>query len=730
MVKQYDFSVEKRVTQTYLRYRHAHKAIRELRCMEEMYPDIFLDIRPGDLFAGRIQMSLIGFSPEPGGLGYYCDAPAIREILAEPDCPDALRMEMEDMLSFWASESTSAKVRAAYPDWVAEALPSDNWTGEPLAAAPLYRMAGTYPDYQMLLERGIPGLMGLVQQKKKTAEPEAVVLYNAMGGALELLCRCCAHYRNQAKEKGFPEIAETLEGILDHAPKTLREAIQLMWLYILISGTYNYGRMDDLLGDFLAKDLETGELTEETAQELFNGFWYLIDQRRTTWNGRVILGGKGRRNEANADLVALMGMEASRVVKEAEPQLTLRIYEGMNPKLMDKALEAISEGTTYPMLYNDDVNIPSVANAFRVSLEEAEDYVPFGCGEYVLNHKSVGSPNGIINLLKVLEITLRNGKDGFSGKNAGLKTGDFSSFDTFERLWDAYCAQTEYFINALAVQEEIEYRVTGEEAPFLFLSLLYDDCLERGKGIFSGGVHYLGGTVETYGNINTADSFTSIKELIYDRKVLSPQRLLEILDADFEGYPEERKLLQDAPKYGNDDPVADAMAVKVHEHICHLVRSRKERANLHSYLLVIINNSANTTLGQKTAASADGRGRGMYMANANNPFPGNDKKGLTAMLNSLVKLRPDNHAGAVQNMKFSPELFQKGGVIVKSLLKTYFQQGGTQAMISVVNRKDLEQAMLHPERYPNLFVRVGGFSARFVELERDVQLEILNRTLY
>lgn len=730
MAKQYDFSVEKRVTQAYCRYRDAHKAIRELRCMEEMYPDIFLDIRPGDLFAGRIQMSLIGFSPEPGGLGYYCDAPAIREILAEPDCPDALRLEMEDLLSFWETENTSAKVRASYPDWVAEALPSDNWTGEPLAAAPLYRMAGTYPDYEKLLKLGIPGLMALIQQKKQTAEPETTVFYEAMGGALELLCRCCAHYRNQAKEKGFPEIAETLEGILEHAPRTLREAIQLMWLYILISGTYNYGRVDDLLGDFLAHELETGTLTEETAQELFNGFWYLIDQRRTTWNGRVILGGKGRRNEANADLVALMGMEASRVVKEAEPQLTLRIYEGMNPKLMDKALEAISEGTTYPMLYNDDVNIPAVANAFDISLKEAEDYVPFGCGEYVINHKSVGSPNGIINLLKVLEITLRNGKDGFDGKPAGLKTGEFASFETFEQLWDAYCAQTEYFINALAVQEEIEYRVTGEEAPFLFLSLLYDDCLERGKGIFSGGVHYLGGTVETYGNINTADSLTAIKELIYDRKVLSPQRLLEILDADFAGYPEERKLLQDAPKYGNDDPVADAMAMKVHDHICHLVRSQKERVNLHSYLLVIINNSANTTLGQNTAASADGRGRGMYMANANNPFPGNDKKGLTAMLNSLVKLRPDNHAGAVQNMKFSPELFQKGGVIVKSLLKTYFQQGGTQAMISVVNRKDLEQAMLHPERYPNLFVRVGGFSARFVDLERAVQLEILNRTLY
>ena len=100
------------------------------------------------------------------------------------------------------------------------------------------------------------------------------------------------------------------------------------------------------------------------------------------------------------------------------------------------------------------------------------------------------------------------------------------------------------------------------------------------------------------------------------------------------------------------------------------------------------------------------------------------------MLNSLVKLRPDFHAGAVQNMKFSPELFRDGGAVVKSVLKTYFDNGGTQAMISVVNRNDLEQAMIHPEKYSNLFVRVGGFSARFVELEKAVQREIVSRTLY
>lgn len=743
MEKLYDFSVEKKFTAAYLQYRGAHIAIREAKCLEQMYPDIFGDMKAGDKFAGRIKMSLIGFSPEPGGLGYYCDARAIRRILAENEYPDAFRAEMEEILTFWEKERTQVKVREAYPPEIAEALPSDDWSGSPLAAAPLYRMAGSYLDYGKLLEHGITGLKEMIWERKKAAgeRGEETELFGAMEMALTLLSRCCMHYHKQAvlmvetekepaQKAELEELAGSLKNIAVNKPETLREAMQLMWIYALISGTINYGRMDVLFGDYLARDLEEKRLTPEQAQELFNGLWQLIADRRTTWNGRVILGGRGRKNEKNADEAALLAIEASRVVREAEPQLTLRIYEGMDSRLMEKALETIGEGRTYPMLYNDDVNIPAVSNAFRISPEEAEDYVPFGCGEYVINHKSFGSPNGVINLLKVLEITLHNGRDGMTGKEAGIQTGSFADFQSFEELWEAYTKQVQYFVDALAMQEELEYRVMGETAPCLYLSMLYDDCVERGKGIFAGGIKYLGGTVETYGNINTADSLTAIKETVYDKRLLTPAGLLAALDADFEGFDKEKRLLESVPKYGNDDVKADDMAVKVHEHICSTVRNEIDRVKLHSYLVVIINNSANTTMGQWTAASADGRKKGMHMANANNPWGGNDKKGLTAMLNSLVKLRPGLHAGAVQNMKFSQELFQNDGIVVKSVLKTYFENGGTQAMISVVSKNDLEQAMIHPEKYANLFVRVGGFSARFVELEKAVQREIVSRTLY
>ncbi|HEY5585981.1 MAG TPA: pyruvate formate lyase family protein [Ruminiclostridium sp.] len=739
----YNFSVEINFTDTYKKYKNEHIAILESMCLQQMYPDILCKIQEEDGFAGRLQMSYIGFSPEIGGLGYYCDINKIENELSKSEYDNEFKGKIKSLMEFWKTENTLYKVRVAYSEHVAKALPDDDWMTGYRAAFPLYRMGGSYLDYEKLLQNGIPGLKRVLTQRKTLATEQRadIELFEAMERALELLSKCCIYYSDMAMElysveqgpvrkQELLEMSASLKKIAFEKPETLREAIQLSWLYSIVSGSMNYGRMDVYLGDFLANDVETGVLSIAEAQELINSYWRLIVARKSTWNGRVVLGGKGRRNEKNADQFALFAMEATRVVEEIEPQLTLRFYQGMNAKLMEKALAVIGEGRTYPMLYNDDVNVAAVSKAFKIGGEEAKQYVPFGCGEYVIDHKSFGTPNGVINILKALEITLRNGRDAITGELIGLETGDFKDFITFEQLFDAYKKQVEYLVDSLAEQEEIEYSVVGKTAPFLYLSMLYDNCIVRGKGIFSGGVKYLGGTLESYGNTNTADSLAAIKDIIYVKRLLTPEQLINALDTDFEGFVKERKALQGAPKYGNDNSAADEMAVRVHEHVCNTARNQINKVKLHSYLIVVINNSANTILGKQTSASADGRLKGNPMANANAPSGGNDKKGLTAFLNSLVKLTPEIHAGMVQNMKFSPELFKNSGIVVKSVLQTYFEKGGTQAMITVVNKDDLENAMIEPEKYQHIFVRVGGFSARFVELVRDIQLEILSRTQY
>jgi pyruvate-formate lyase len=262
------------------------------------------------------------------------------------------------------------------------------------------------------------------------------------------------------------------------------------------------------------------------------------------------------------------------------------------------------------------------------------------------------------------------------------------------------------------------------------LSLLYDDCIKNNKPIFEGGIRYLGGTLETYGNTNAADSLMTIKQLVFDEKRIPQAALPDILKANFEGFAIERAIMKKVAKYGNDNTEADAMLLRVHNHICNFTREQAIKVGLHHYLVVIINNHANTILGRKTHASADGRGAFCPMANANAPSSGEDKNGLTSMLNSIVKPPTNIHAGSVQNIKFSRELFNQQRDVTKVLLDTYFDGGGSQAMITVLGKDDLKNAMKNPEQYQNLMVRVGGFSARFVELDKDVQEEILARTLY
>lgn len=206
--------------------------------------------------------------------------------------------------------------------------------------------------------------------------------------------------------------------------------------------------------------------------------------------------------------------------------------------------------------------------------------------------------------------------------------------------------------------------------------------------------------------------------------------MAEALKHNFKGYEEIQTLLLAAPKYGNDDDTADSMAIRFHEDISNIIRNSAQKANLHSYLMVVINNHMNTTFGMTTGASADGRSGYTYMANANNPTGGMDTNGITAMLNSLVKLTPALHAGSVQNMRFSKEMFTRLLPKTKGLLAAYFKSGGAQSMITVLNRGDLERAMEAPEKYQNLIVRVGGFSARFVELSKNDQKELLSRNTY
>ncbi len=447
-------------------------------------------------------------------------------------------------------------------------------------------------------------------------------------------------------------------------------------------------------------------------------------------DGRIVMGGLGRRNPENADRVSLAIMRAGMRFRELKPEFSLRMCEGMNARVRETAMRMLASGMTYPLLFNDGASVRAVRNTMHVDEEEAEQYGFFGCGEYVLGHRSIGTPNDIINLAKALEVTLHRGTDPVRGCPHGLDLGGPEAFDTFDKLLDAWKRQVEYFTAIAARHQRLVYDTVRDNNAMLMMSLLMDDCVARALPIADGGVRYLAGTYETYGNTTTADSLTAIRRMVYGQKALSLRELVEALDADFEGREDLRQALLDCPKFGNGDPEADGMAGEVNTFAFEVTARQAEAQGLSSYLVVMINNGANVDLGKNTLATADGRRRGTYLSNGNNPMAGMDRCGLPAMLRSVASTRMELTAGTAQNLKLTKELFEKHPDDVDDLIDTAFDMGILSLNLSVVDRGEMEDALVHPEDHQNLFVRVGGFSARFVNLDPGTQADMLARALY
>jgi pyruvate-formate lyase len=368
----------------------------------------------------------------------------------------------------------------------------------------------------------------------------------------------------------------------------------------------------------------------------------------------------------------------------------------------------------------------------RIDEKAAEQYVPFGCTEFVIQGQSTGTPNICINLLKLLTIYMNQGVDPMDGKYkaGGVSIKPLDEYQTFDDFYSGYKALLAHYLDLSVKAQYYSYELMNKYAGFLFASLLTDDCIARGKTLLNGGVRYLGGTNETYGNINTSDSLWSIQDLVFNRRKYTLTQLHEAMLADFNGYERIRKDCLACDKYGNDLDTADNMANDLYEYVAKGVRDRGIAIGMQYFLIVISNNQLNTEWGNRTAASPDGRLSGMYMNPANNPQGGANKSGPTALLNSLRRFDARYHGGSVQNIKFSPAMFNENRPVIKSLFKTYFSRGGCHLMVTVVDKGTLEDAVQHPEKYPDLIVRVSGFSAVFVDLSPNIQEELLSRVLY
>jgi len=678
---------------------HSDLALREAACLRVQIPFILMPPEDGDLIVGRRRHPFLSINPHPehGGNYIYCfNEERFREEVGD----------VPEIINFWREERTEAKLDKAMEDKYGTPFPKNFW--EPGAVNAFCRVGGTSMDFDKLIRLGLPGLRKEINKDGP--------FYEALMTAIDMVDYALVYYRDRTQGQQ----SALLERIRHFAPSNFREGLQLFWIYATVSDTIQYGRMDEYLGDLWALD---GDI--ELIMSLYNN----ILRVGRVFDHRIIIGGRGRQNEKNADSLAVALMEATLRHREVIPQLTLRYYSGMDETLFDMALQVNMAGTTFPIIYSDDVNIPAVAELYNVPMEEAERYVPFGCGEYVLEGLSTGTPNVTGNCLKALELALFDGYDHHHKMQVGERnTGPIESFDD---LWREYHHQLAENMNRAVWHNKQNYTIAGKAAPLLFYCLLMDDCIEEtGKGLLEGGVRYANASAEIFGIISAADSLSAIKKIVFQEKKISLDDLRQMLIANFEGYDTARALLKAAPKYGNDIEAADQMAQRVFNHIAQLARESGDEHGINKYDIVSVNNMTSAQWGVYCIASADGRGAGMAINNGNSPAIGADKSGPTALLNSMAKFDATKHAGVINSMRLTKELFRENFATIKALLRTFFQNGGTQLNLTVIGKGDLENALVEPEKYHDLIVRVGGFSARFVDLDLVTKREIVDRTTY
>jgi trans-4-hydroxy-L-proline dehydratase len=506
--------------------------------------------------------------------------------------------------------------------------------------------------------------------------------------------------------------------------------------------------MDQYLFAYYEKDLKEGRITRELAKELFCCFDikhnYAYDhfgssggrQGITAGDGQLItLSGVGpSRKDLTNDLTYLI-LEAGEAINMLEPKINVRLHSKTPAEFVQFLLDQVSRAQGAPFLLNfDSMAIQALENA-GISHEEAVDYGVVGCLENTSqgNDRS-GTVDININLAKPVEWVLCQGKDALTGDQTGLATEDPRSMQTFAEFKAAYLKQLNHL---LRIAIDLYNQADGLRAryePVPYLSTMVQGCLETGRDVTQGGAKYNFVTVEGVGLATAADSLSAVKKIVFDERRITMDELLQAIRDNFEGHEKLRlRLMNQAPKYGNDDPQADLIAREISRfwsqetgNCVTPMTGRRFRAGYLSWNYFI-------SFARPTAATPDGRKRGEFLSNGVGPTQGMDRKGPTAAIKSITNLGLDSVAnGASYTPSFSPASLRDKEHREKfaALLQAYERLGGTAMQINMVSPDMLREAQKHPEKYQNLLVRVTGYNAYFTMIGKALQDEIIARTVF
>jgi len=555
---------------------------------------------------------------------------------------------------------------------------------------------------------------------------------------------------NAKRKKELEKIAEVNAWVPAHKPRTFWEAIQSVWtvesllvveenqtgmsigrvdqyMYPFYQADKAAGRMSDyeafeLAGCMLIKMSEMMWITSEGGSKFFAGYQPFVN---------MCIGGVTRDGQdATNDLTYLL-MDAVRHVKIYQPSLATRIHNKSPQKYLKKIVDVVRAGMGFPACHFDDSHIKMML-AKGISIEDSRDYCLMGCVEPQKSGRLYQWTSTAYTQWPIcIELVLNNGVPLSYGKQVCPDMGALNHFKTYEEFEDAVKEEIKYVTKWSNVATVISQRVHRELAPKPLMSIMFEGCMEKGRDVSSGGAMYNFGPGVVWSGLATyADSMAAIKKLVFDDKKYTLNQLNEALKADFEGYEGLRNDCLNAPKYGNDDDYADLIAADLINFTEMEHRKFKTLYSVLSHGTLSISN--NTPFGQLTGASANGRKAWTPLSDGISPTQGADFKGPTAIIKTVSKMSCDSmNIGMVHNFKLMAGLLDtpEGEEGIITLLRTASIFGNGEMQFNYLDNKTLIEAQKHPEQYRDLIVRVAGYSAFFVELCKDVQDEIISRTV-
>lgn len=684
------------------------------------------------------------------------------------------KQQLRDISPFWENNNLRARGEALLPDEVSVFMETGVFGMEGKLNAGDAHLA---VNYERILAEGLKGYEERTKKLKAALDftkPESIdknVFYKAVLIVIDAVHTFANRYSKLAQDMALTEAdAKRKEELLEisricakvpyEPASSFREAVQAVWFIQLIlqiesnGHSLSYGRFDQYMYPYYKKDMENGSLSEESALELLTCLWiktltinkvrsqaHTLSSAGSPMYQNVTIGGQTTDKKDAVNELSFTVLKSVAQTRLTQPNLTVRYHANLNKKFFDECIEVMKLGFGMPALNNDEIIIPSFIN-WGVKEEDAYNYSAIGCVETAVPGKWGYRCTGMsyINFPRVLLCAMNNGVDLTSKKRFTKGYGYFTEMETYEDLLAAWDKTVREMTRYSVIVENAIDKASEKDVPDVLCSALTDDCIGRGKTIKEGGAVYDFISGLQVGIANMADSLAAIKKLVYEEKKITKQQLWDAILDNFQS-PENKKiqemLIEEAPKYGNDNDYVDNLVVEAYDSYLDEIKkypnTRYQRGPIGGIRYGGTSSiSANVGQGMGTIATPDGRNAFEPLAEGCSPAHNADKNGPTAIFKTVSKLPTEKITGGVLlNQKMTPQMLstEENKQKLEMLIRTFFNRlHGYHVQYNIVSKETLIDAQKHPEKHKDLIVRVAGYSAFFNVLSKKTQDDIIGRT--